>query len=487
MSKPNNQVNSPIDVQSNGQSNSQSNGQFNGQSNGQLLVTTLLQPKLQAKVVPAKFPDNASSSPRSRQSIALISVHGDPAIEIGREEAGGQNVYVREVGEALAKLGWQVDMFTRKSHADQPNIVHHAPGCRTIRLTAGPTEFIARDHLFQYLPEFVEAFQKFQTKEGTNYPLVHTNYWMSAWVGLQLKQRSNIQLIHTYHSLGSVKYRAVEQKPAIAETRLQVERAILEDGDCVVSTSPQELEHLRSWVSQDGYIEIIPCGTDIERFHRQSKADARHQLGFGPQESIVLYVGRFDPRKGIETLVRAFAQSQAQLSPTEANQRKLVIVGGSDPHHIDGQERCRIEQLIQELGIADRTVFAGQIGHDRLPLYYTSADVCVIPSHYEPFGLVAVEAMACGTPVVASDVGGLKFTVIPEETGLLVPPQDVDGFAHAIDRLLTDDLWTQKLRRQAAARVQQNFSWAGVGAQLSDLYRRMLAQSLSHSSLIKAS
>ncbi|MGI0491700.1 glycosyltransferase family 4 protein [Alkalinema pantanalense CENA528] len=452
-------------------------------SNSQPLVSKILQTNLQPKVSQTKFPDFAASSPRSRQSIALISVHGDPAVEIGREEAGGQNVYVREVGEALAKLGWQVDMFTRKSHADQPKIVHHAPGCRTIRLTAGPEEFIARDNLFQYLPEFVEAFQKFQTKEGTNYPLIHTNYWMSAWVGLQLKQRSNIQLIHTYHSLGSVKYKTVEHKPPIAHTRLQVEQAILESGDCVVSTSPQELEHLRSLVSQDGYVEIIPCGTDIERFHRQSRNDARHQLGFTAEESIVLYVGRFDPRKGIETLVRAFAQ----LQTPDSTPKKLVIVGGSDPNNIDGQERCRIEQLTQELGIADCTVFAGQIGHDRLPLYYTAADVCAIPSHYEPFGLVAVEAMACGTPVVASDVGGLKFTVIPEETGLLVPPQDVEGFTAAIDRLLTDDLWTQKLRRQAAARVHQNFSWAGVGAQLSNLYRRMLAQSLSHPTLIKAS
>ncbi|WAL61157.1 glycosyltransferase family 4 protein [Thermocoleostomius sinensis] len=428
----------------------------------------------------------------NRQAIALISDHGDPAAEIGREEAGGQNVYVRQVGEALAKLGWQVDMFTRKSHPDDPAIVQHSLHCRTIRLQAGPESFVPRDQLFQYLPEFVEAFQKFQAKEGTNYPLIHTNYWMSAWIGLQLRQQSNIQLVHTYHSLGAVKYRAVAEKPAIAETRLAVEKQILEQANCIVATSPQEKEHLRSLVSQQGYIEVIPCGTDIDKFHVMPQSEARVALGFQPHEKIVLYVGRFDRRKGIETLVRAFAQVKQQLEANWATDLdtlilnpslplptlRLVIVGGSDPAQSDGQERQRIEQIVRDLGLTDQTLFAGQIGHDRLPLYYTAADVCVIPSHYEPFGLVAIEAMACGTPVVASDVGGLKFTVVPEETGLLVPPQDGTAFANAIERILTDDIWVRKVRRQASARVQQNFSWTGVAVQLSDLYRRLMAQSL---------
>jgi D-inositol-3-phosphate glycosyltransferase len=429
----------------------------------------------------------------NRQAIALISDHGDPAAEVGREEAGGQNVYVRQVGEALAKLGWQVDMFTRKSHPDDLTIVQHSPYCRTIRLKAGPEAFIPRDQLFQYLPEFVEAFRAFQTKEGSNYPLVHTNYWMSAWIGLQLKQFSNIQLVHTYHSLGAIKYRAVAQQPAIADTRLAVEQQILEQAHCVVATSPQEKEHLRSLVSSRGHIEVIPCGTDLDKFHLMPKSEARAALGFHANEKIVLYVGRFDPRKGIETLVRACAEVKQHLetstwatsldslilNPTAPLPAvRLVIVGGSEPDQMDGQERQRIEAIVKELGMTEQTVFAGRIGHDRLPLYYTAADVCVIPSHYEPFGLVAIEAMACGTPVVASDVGGLKFTVVPEETGLLVPPQNVGAFANAIERILTDDLWVRKVRRQASVRVQQNFSWTGVAVQLSDLYRRLMAQSL---------
>ncbi|PSB27740.1 glycosyltransferase family 4 protein [Stenomitos frigidus] len=424
----------------------------------------------------------------TRQAIALISEHGDPAAEIGKDAAGGQNVYVRQVGEALAKLGWQVDMFTRKTKPDDAAIVQHAPHCRTIRLVAGPEQFIPRDELFPYMQEFVAAFQAFQSKEGSNYPLVHTNYWMSAWVGLQLKQQSNIQLIHTYHSLGAVKYQAVPHRPVIAATRLAIERQILEQADCIVATSPQEQETLRTLVSKEGHIEVIPCGTDISNFHTIPKAEARAALGFDVNDAIVLYVGRFDPRKGIETLVRAFAQLKVETGRRESNGKaafdpaklRLVIVGGSHPDSTDGLERARIERLIHAAGLAEQTVFAGQIGHASLPLYYTAADVCAIPSHYEPFGLVAIEAMACGTPVVASDVGGLSFTVVPDETGLLVPPQDPSALAQAIERVLTDELWARKLRRQAPIRVQQNFSWSGVAVHLSDLYRRLLAQSISN-------
>lgn len=420
---------------------------------------------------------------RNRQPIALISVHGDPDIDIGREEAGGQNVYVRQVGEALAKLGWQVDMFTRKIHPDQPTIVQHSPHCRTIRLTAGPLEYIPRDELFEYLPEFVTAFQNFQAKEGTNYPLVHTNYWLSAWVGLQLKKHHNVQLVHTYHSLGQIKYQAVSNRPPIAETRLSVEKSILEQSNTVVATSPQEEEILRHTLSQNGHISVIPCGTNLENFHVISKSEARLKLGLDAHEPIILYVGRFDPRKGIETLVRACHQYQT----TQNEPFKLIIAGGSDPNKTDGQERQRIEALVEELGLTKQTAFPGQLSHDILPLYYASADVCVIPSHYEPFGLVAIEAMACGTPVIASNVGGLKFTVIPEETGLLVPPQDINGFANAMNRILTDNIWTQKLRKQASVRVSENFSWAGVAIRLSDLYRRILAESIMDERLLPLS
>jgi glycosyltransferase involved in cell wall biosynthesis len=412
----------------------------------------------------------------NRQAIALISDHADPAADIGCEDAGGQNVYVRHVGETLAALGWQVDMFTRKVHADDDVIVQHSPYCRTIRLKAGAESYIPRERLFEHMPEFVDSFQSFQRNQGINYPLIHTNYWLSAWVGMELQKTSAIQLVHTYHSLGAVKYQSLVEIPQVASNRLRVEREILERANCVVATSPQEQETLRSLVSTSGQIEVIPCGTDTDNFRLTSKAHARTQLKLGTHEKVILYVGRFDQRKGIETLVRAFAL----LKEKNLQNLKLVIVGGSSANMPDGDERKRIEKIVNDLGLTDYTVFAGRIGHDILPLYYTAADVCVIPSYYEPFGLVAIEAMACGVPVVASNVGGLKFTIIPEETGLLVEPKDVEAFANGIHRILFDELWARKMRKQASANVNQRFSWAGVTIQLSELYRHLLARSIMH-------
>jgi glycosyltransferase involved in cell wall biosynthesis len=407
---------------------------------------------------------------KTQKSIALISVHGDPAVEIGKEEAGGQNVYVRHVGEALARQGWRVEMFTRASSPNQPKIVEHLTNCRTIRLTAGPEEFIPRDEIFGYRHQFVEEFLKFQKKEGINYSLIHTNYWISGWVGLELKRKLSVPVVHTYHSLGAVKYKSVSTIPMIAKTRLKVEKDCLENDDRIVATSPQEQEHMRSLVSGKGNITIIPCGTDIEHFGSIDPEEARIRLGFAPDAKVVLYVGRFDKRKGIETLVRAVNASQWRNDPN----LKLVIGGGSRPGQSDGIERERIEGIVNELGLTEKTLFPGRISDEELPIYYSAADVCVVPSHYEPFGLVAIEAMASGTPVVASDVGGLQFTVVPEETGLLAPPKDVESFAKAIDRLLSNPQWRDRLGQNARKRVEKKFSWKGVASQLSALYTQLI-------------
>ncbi|WP_016949873.1 glycosyltransferase family 1 protein [Anabaena sp. PCC 7108] len=406
----------------------------------------------------------------TNKRIALISVHGDPAIEIGKEEAGGQNVYVRQVGEALSQLGWKVDMFSRRVSADQETIVQHNSHCRTIRLTAGPVEFVPRDNGFKYLPEFVGQLLEFQKENGIKYELVHTNYWLSSWVGLQLKQIQGSKQVHTYHSLGIVKYNAIESIPLVASQRLAVEKEVLETAERIVATSPQEKQHMRSLVSQKGDVDIIPCGTDIRHFGSVKREAGRAALGIDPESKVILYVGRFDPRKGIETLVRAVRQSQFYGS----KDLKLIIGGGSTPGNSDGRERDRIEGIVNELGMSECTVFAGRLSPEILPNYYAAADVCVVPSHYEPFGLVAVEAMASGTPVIASDVGGLQFTVVNENTGLLVPPQDVAAFSNAIDRILSNPEWRTQLGQAGNRRVMSKFSWDGVAMQLDELYTQLL-------------
>ncbi len=406
----------------------------------------------------------------TQHRIALISVDGDPAADIGQEEAGGQNVYVRQVGLALAERGWQVDMLTRRSSPEQAAIVSHGPDCRTIRLTAGPTEFMARDHLPEYLPEFVRKIQAFQKQMGFQYALVHTHYWLSAWVGMELKSQQTLRQVHTSHSLGAVKYQDASFISPAASMRLAIEKACLESVERAIATSPQELEHMRTLVSREGRIEMIPCGTDVDRFGAISRATARQQLGLAPEAKIVLYVGRFDPRKGIETLVRAFAQSKFR---GEEN-LKLILAGGSRPGQSDGIERERIEAIVRELGLSDCTIFPGRLEEAELPVYYAAADVCVMPSHYEAFGLVAIEAMANRTPVVASNVGGLQFTVIPEITGLLVTPKDEAGFTKAIDRVLADPAWRDELGQAGRERVETAFSWHSVASRLSKLYTNLL-------------
>ena len=404
--------------------------------------------------------------PKSKGRVALISVHGDPAIDIGKEEAGGQNVYVRQVGEALARQGWQVDMFTRRSDTEQDEVVEHGSNCRTIRLTAGPQKFIARQKIFRHLPEFVKAFLDYQHQQETIYPIIHTNYWLSAWVGMEIKKLQAVQHLHTYHSLGAVKYRSISTIPLIAKTRLRIEKECLETADTIIATSPQEKEHMRSLVSTKGNIVVIPCGTNIECFGSVDRTSGREKLGIAPDTKLVMYAGRFDERKGIETLVRAVAREEVKRH----DNLKLTIVGGSTPGEKDGVERNRIGDLIRELGIENITDFAGRVEHEELASYYAAADVCVVPSHYEPFGLVAIEAMASRTPVIASEVGGLKFSVVDRETGLLVPPQDDAAFARAIDSILSDARWREELGANARQRVETKFSWDGVASQIAEEY-----------------
>ena len=416
---------------------------------------------------------------QNQKCIALISVHGDPSAEIGKEEAGGQNVYVRQVGEALSRQGWQVDMFTRRADPDQAPIVQHNDRCRTIRLTAGPQTFIPRDELFEYLPTFVQEFLKFQRHSGLQYRVLHTNYWLSSWVGMQLKKILNVPQVHTYPSLGAVKYQSMPTVPLIATTRLDVEKMLLETAERVVATSPQEKEHMRSLVSSKGAIDIIPCGTDISHFGSISRQEGRQTLGIAPDEKVVLYVGRFDPRKGIETLVRAMGHSSLR----DGGKLRLIIGGGSRQGQSDGYERERIEGIVAELGLAEITEFPGRLSPSILPIYYGAGDVSVVPSHYEPFGLVAIEAMACRIPVVASDVGGLQFTVRSQETGLLAPPKDEVAFAAAIDRILTNPEWQLQLGQQARLHVEEKFSWDGVASQLGQLYLHLAKQSAKKAEL----
>lgn len=404
-----------------------------------------------------------SPIPSNKPAYALISVHGDPATQLGKEGAGGQNLYVRSLGLALAKRGCQVDMFTRRESPDQDAIVELAPGCRTIRLDAGPARFIPRTELFGYLPEFVDSWLSFVKTFGQTYELIHTNYWLSGWVGLQLKSYLGLPQIHTFHSIGAVKYGTMDSFQLISQTRLNVEKRCLEQADCVIATSPQEAITLRQWVSRKGQIRVIPCGINAQHFSSITKPAARQQLGIESNSRLILYVGRFDRRKGIETLVKACAKLPQPF--------QLYLVGGSRNDGSDAGEQQRIRTMVKELGLEAVTTFTGAISQAELPTYYAAADVCVVPSYYEPFGLVAIEAMASGTPVIASDVGGLQHSIVDNETGVLVPPHNEDLLAAAIADVFADPERWRILADAGQQRVHSQFSISAVTAQVHQLYQ----------------
>ena len=414
----------------------------------------------------------------SLPTIALISVHSDPA-----RETGSQNVYVRQLGEALSRLGWRVDMFTRKTSLSQENIVRHNSRCRTIRLTAGVLRFVPRQKLIGCLPEFVKQLRQFQQDNGVEYSLIHTNYWLSAWVGIQLKKTQPLKHIHTYHSLGAVKYARTNNLSNLARTRLAIEKICLETADLTIATCPQQRDYLRELVSPKGNIEIIPCGTDPNTFGSVARAVARQELGIKPNVFEILYVGRFDYRQGIGTLLQAVSKSSLHA----LGEIELTLVSNS---HANNQlDRKHIEQLIWKLGIDNITTIVESNSREAIANYYAAANVCVVPSYYSSSGMVAIEAMASGTPVIASNVGDLKYVVAPEQTGLLFAPGNAATLTKAIARMMNEPEWCAKLGRSARERVEELFTWDDVAQQLGEFYiefievqkRQLLNRSLQYS------
>ena len=414
----------------------------------------------------------------SLPTIALISVHSDPA-----RETGSQNVYVRQLGLALSRLGWQVDMFTRKTSLSQANIVQHNSSCRTIRLTAGALRYVPRQKLIGYLPEFVKQLRQFQQDNRVQYSLIHTNYWLSAWVGMQLKKTQPLKHIHTYHSLGAVKYARTNSLSNLAKTRLAVEKICLETADLTIATCPQQREYLRELVSIKGNIEIIPCGTDTNTFGSVARVVARQKLAIEPDIFNILYVGRFDYRQGIETLLKAVSKSSLHA----LGKVKLTLASNSHPNN--QLQKKYIEQLAWDLGIDSFTTFVEPCNREEMATYYAAANVCVVPSYYSSSGMVAIEAMASGTPVIASNVGDLKYIVAPEQTGLLFSPGNAAILTRAIARMVNEPQWCVQLGRAARERVEELFTWDDVAQQLSEYYlefikvqnRQLLNRSLQYS------
>ncbi len=403
--------------------------------------------------------------------LAVLSVHTCPLAALGGKETGGMNVYVRELGRELGRLGFEVDVFTRSQDPAIPEVVPLGEGARVIHLEAGPARPLPRRALVPHLGAFVDGVERFRRREGIEYALIHSHYWLSGMVGVELRRLWGRPLIQMFHTLGALKnavaQAADEREP---EERLAGERRIARAADRIVAANLVEQAHLVWYCGADvGRLRIIPCGVDLDLFRPADPRAARARLGLDA-ERVLLFVGRLTPIKGLETLLRAMAAAKADgLGRADV---RLVVVGGDKEEVWDG-ERARLCRMAVELGVGAAVEFRGPQPQDALPDYYAAADLCLMPSLYESFGMVALEAMACGVPVIGSRVGGLALTVRDGATGLLVPEGDVGALAEGITGLLQDDDRRGRLGAQAVEWARR-FGWACIARAVTELYGELV-------------
>jgi D-inositol-3-phosphate glycosyltransferase len=403
--------------------------------------------------------------------LALLSVHTCPLAALGGKETGGMNVYVRELARELGQVGLAVDVFTRSQDPAIPQVVSLGPGARVIHLEAGPARPLPRQALLPHLPAFVDGVERFRRREGLEYALVHSHYWLSGLVGLELRRLWGRPLIQMFHTLAALKNGVArtdtDREP---DERVAAERQIAMAADRVVAANPVEQAQLVWHCGADPErIRVIPCGVDLDLFRPAEPRGARARLGL-QAERVLLFVGRLTPIKGLETLLRALAVAKADgLGGTDV---RLVVVGGDKEEAWDG-ERARLRRMATELGVGAWVEFRGPQPQDVLPDYYAAADLCLMPSLYESFGMVALEAMACGVPVIGSRVGGLAVTVRDGATGLLVPEGDAGALAAGITGLLGDDARRRRLGGEAAEWARR-FGWPCIARAVIELYGELV-------------
>ncbi len=408
----------------------------------------------------------------SIKRVAMLSVHTCPLAMLGGKETGGMNVYVRDLSRELVRRGIAVDVFTRSQNSHLPHVMHRlGPLGRVIHIPTGPEEPYDKNKVFDHLPEFVDNVKRFACSEGISYDLIHSHYWLSGWAARELREAWGAPIVQMFHTLGKMKD-AVATDPSQRETarRTEVETEITQFADRLVAATPAEKDQLMNLYGADpAAISIVPPGVNLNHFRPMPMKVARYHLGVPPDDWMILFVGRIEPLKGVDTLIRAIALL-AYECPTWVSRLSLAIIGG-DPDTNENAEMERLKQMHAELKLGKLVVFLGAKDQDTLQYYYNAAEVLVMPSHYESFGMVALEAMACGTPVIASDVGGLSHLVRDGITGFHVPNGDHVALASTLARLLQDDHLRRQLGSQAWAWAQ-NYSWTTIGDQVMGAYRQ---------------
>ena len=398
--------------------------------------------------------------------LAFVSFHGCPVARLGERDSGGMNVYVLQIARELARKGHLVDVYTRGHDPSDPQVVDLGYGARVIHLEAGPYDGM-KATLYQYIPEFVGNLQNFTRTEGVSYDLIHSHYWLSGRVGMALRSQWDVPHVTTFHTLARTKLNA-RAGESESDLRVRVEETIMEEADSIVVSTNQEAQDLARLYGTPGHnVSVVPAGVNTEVFRPSDRYEARRDLGL-TRQNVVLYVGRLEPLKGLDILIGAVACIE------DISDIALVVVGGSAGAD---DEMGRLKALSHELGIADRVIFTGAVSHTELPQYYNAADVFVLPSHHESFGLVALEAMACGTPVVASRVGGLTSFVSDGLTGYLIPWRCPEPFARRIETLLSNPILRDTMG-QAARSKAVGMSWRRSADRTMNVYESVTARSL---------
>lgn len=420
----------------------------------------------------------------NQKRVAMISVHSDPSAKLGGHETGGQNVYVSELSKMLGRMGWSVDIFTRLTRKRRKMVKSHGKNVNIIYIKAGPRYFVPKNELLGTLPEFIANFLSYKEGNKINYGIVHGNYYLGGWVAAQVKRVVNIPMVETFHSLGHIRHRALEkfEKEIIKieefEKRLRAEKEIMNTAERIIATSPPEKRDLMYYYdfALEDKIKIIPCGINLKRFRKINTQTARNYINFSPEDKIILYVGRIDWRKGIETLIRALPLALRKL-PELKEKLKIVIVGGKigkKGDRADKQEVNRLKEIAKELNIEKKVHFLGRRDQEKLRYYYSSADIFVTPPYYEPFGMTALEAMRCGVVVIASNIGGLSYILKNKKTGLFFPPGNHKSLADRIVNLFQDEKLKDKLVKNAEETVKENYSWKQVASDMVKLYQELL-------------
>ncbi|HLD94094.1 MAG TPA: glycosyltransferase [Anaerolineales bacterium] len=401
----------------------------------------------------------------------MLSYHTSPLAALGGKHSGGMNVYVRELSAHLAKRGHRVDVFTRGVEDSEQRI---ADGARLITLAAGPRRELEKNELAADIPEFAQRVQEFAQMKGLRYDLIHAHYWMSGLVGRLLKASWGVPLAVMFHTLGLVKNRIAVLGERESDERIRGERRTLAASDLVVASTPGELADLQ-WLYElpSARAAVIPPGVDLQQFHPMDKTAARAELGLPTNERQILFVGRIEALKGIDTLIRA--TDRVVRTKAIGARIRVQIIGGDVDESLEqlGSEMARLRRLTADLGLQERVRFLGSRRQRELPPYYAAADVVVMPSYSESFGMVALEAMACGRPVVASRVGGLEYLVQDGITGFHVQEGNAEEMAARLEELLGDAVLLERMGA-AARREAEMYSWERTANEIEKLYKNLL-------------